>query len=82
MSNCHILAATDIAGGHLPHFMLGGYMLLLVWLTLAILAGDEAGLQELTFMARGFVESAKPLRAIFTLSGAILFLLLWLIAEP
>ena len=32
MTNFHILAATDIAGGHLPHFMLGGYMLLLVWL--------------------------------------------------
>ena len=32
MTNSHILAATDIAGGHLPHFMLGGYMLLLVWL--------------------------------------------------
>jgi hypothetical protein len=57
-------------------------MLLLAWLTLAISAGDEAGLQELTFMARGFVEPVKPLRAIFMLSGAILFLLLWLIAEP
>jgi hypothetical protein len=57
-------------------------MLLLVWLTLAISVGDEAGLQELTFMARGFVEPVKPLRAIFMLSGAILFLLLWLIAEP
>ena len=32
MTNFRILAATDIAGGHLPHFMLGGYMLLLVWL--------------------------------------------------
>ena len=74
MSNCHILAATDIAGGHLPHFMLGGYMLLLVWLCYLGYRKGKATEEDYYLAGRGqgAIVTSLTIMATFFSSAALL----------
>ena len=74
MSNCHILAATDIAGGHLPHFMLGGYMLLLVWLCYLGYRKGKATEEDYYLAGRGqgTIVTSLTIMATFFSSAALL----------
>ncbi len=74
MSNWHILAATDIAGEHLPHFMLGGYMLLLVWLCYLGYRKGKATEEDYYLAGRGqgAIVTSLTIMATFFSSAALL----------
>ena len=74
MTNFHILAAIDIAGGHLPHFMLGGYMLLLVWLCYLGYRKGRATEEDYYLAGRGqgTIVTSLTIMATFFSSAALL----------
>ncbi|MBT6849857.1 MAG: hypothetical protein HOA16_01565, partial [Opitutae bacterium] len=74
MTNFHILAAIDIAGGHLPHFMLGSYMLLLVWLCYLGYRKGKATEEDYYLAGRGqgTIVTSLTIMATFFSSAALL----------
>ena len=74
MMTWSVLAVTEIAGGYLPHFMLGAYMLMLIWLCYLGYRKGKATEEDYYLAGRGqgTLVTSLTIMATFFSSAALL----------